>query len=117
MGRSQENEQGQFCYRMGELTRSFIIVCKRIVTLYLTISFILQVIFLVNFIWEFFVLQNLPKDIQPMVPGLLVVFVLGIVLSTFEFMFAFMHKAKDPSIRCGDVCCSSAVRSDKHDSQ
>ena len=44
-------------------------------------------------------LQHLPKDIQPMVPGLLVVFVLGIVLSTFEFMFAFMHKAKDPSIR------------------
>lgn len=62
-------------------------------------------------------LQNLPKDIQPMVPGLLVVFVLGIVLSTFEFMFAFMHKAKDPSIRAGDVCCSSAVRSDKHDNQ
>ena len=32
-------------------------------------------------------LQNLPKEIQPMVPGLLVVFILGIVLSTFEFMF------------------------------
>ena len=51
------------------------------------IFFIHQIIFLVNFIWEFFVLQNLPKEIQPMVPGLLVVFILGIVLSTFEFMF------------------------------
>jgi len=30
VGRSQENEQGQFCYRMGELTRSFIIACKHI---------------------------------------------------------------------------------------
>eukprot|EP00985_Skeletonema_marinoi_P003734 scaffold1616_cov173-Skeletonema_marinoi.AAC.6 len=82
--------------------------------------------FLYENLWEgrkkmnrasFAIVWNLPKDIQPMVPGLLVVFVLGIVLSTFEFMFAFMHKAKDPSIRCGDVCCSSAVRSDKHDSQ
>ena len=62
-------------------------------------------------------IQLLPKEIQPMVPGLLVVMVLGIVLSTFEFMFAFMHKAKDPIIRGGDVCCSSAVRSDKHDNQ
>lgn len=33
---------------------------------------IVWIIFLVNFIWEFFVLQNLPKEIQPMVPGLLV---------------------------------------------
>lgn len=78
---------------------------------------IVWVIFLVNFIWEFFVLQNLPKDIQPMVPGLLVVFILGIVLSTFEFMFAFMHKAKAPVIKSGDVCCSSAIRSEKHDTQ
>ena len=52
-----------------------------------------------------------------MVPGLLVVFILGIVLSTFEFMFAFMHKTKEPVIRSGDVCCSSGVRSDKHDTQ
>ncbi|KAL7541698.1 hypothetical protein ACHAXR_011169 [Thalassiosira sp. AJA248-18] len=78
---------------------------------------IVWVIFLVNFIWEFFVLQNLPKEIQPMVPGLLVVFILGIVLSTFEFMFAFMHKANPPMIRDGDECCSSAVRSEKHDNQ
>mmetsp|Transcript_9887 Transcript_9887/g.21422 ORF Transcript_9887/g.21422 Transcript_9887/m.21422 type:complete len:1286 (+) Transcript_9887:334-4191(+) len=78
---------------------------------------IVWIIFLVNFIWEFFVLQNLPRDIQPMVPGLLVVFILGIVLSTFEFMFAFMHKAKPPVIRSGDECCSSAVRSEKHDTQ
>ena len=62
-------------------------------------------------------LQNLPKEIQPMVPGLLVVFILGIVLSTFEFMFAFMHKAKDLSIIGGNVACSSAVRSEKHDNQ
>jgi hypothetical protein len=117
VGRPQENEQGQFCYRMGELTRrSFMTACKRVLSS-LTLSFILQIIFLVNFIWEFFVLQNLPKEIQPMVPGLLVVFMLGIVLSTFEFMFAFIHKAKDPSIRGGDVCCSSAVRSEKHDNQ
>jgi len=78
---------------------------------------IVWIIFLVNFIWEFFILQNLPKNIQPMVPGLLVVFILGIVLSTFEFMFAFMHKAKPPMIRSGDECCSSAVRSEKHDTQ
>ena len=78
---------------------------------------IVWIIFLVNFIWEFFVLQHLPKEVQPMVPGLLVVFILGLVLSTFEFMFAFMHKAKDPSIRGGDVCCSSAIRSEKHDNQ
>ncbi|KAL7552508.1 hypothetical protein ACHAWF_015774 [Thalassiosira exigua] len=78
---------------------------------------IVWVIFLVNFIWEFFVLQNLPKDIQPMVPGLLVVFILGIVLSTFEFMFAFMHKAKPPVIKGGEECCSSAIRSEKHDNQ
>lgn len=78
---------------------------------------IVWIIFLVNFIWEFFVLQNLPKEIQPMVPGLLVVFILGIVLSTFEFMFAFMHKAKDPEIKYGHEVCSSAVRSEKHDNQ
>merc|ERR1719464_413734 len=78
---------------------------------------IVWVIFLVNFVWEFFVLQHLPKEFQPMVPGLLVVFILGIVLSTFEFMFAFMRKAKEPVIRSGDVCCSSAMRSDKHDTQ
>ena len=78
---------------------------------------IVWIIFLVNFIWEFFVLQNLPKDIQPMVPGLLIVFILGIVLSTFEFMFAFMHKAKPPMIQDGAMCCSSAVRSEKHDNQ
>ena len=78
---------------------------------------IVWIIFLVNFIWEFFVLQNLSKEIQPMVPGLLVVFILGIVLSTFEFMFAFMHKAKPPEIRGGQVCCSSAIRSEKHDNQ
>jgi len=63
------------------------------------------------------VLQNLPRDIQPMVPGLLVVFILGIVLSVFEFMFAFVQKASDPSILGGDVCCSSAARSDKHNKQ
>mmetsp|Transcript_15923 Transcript_15923/g.28658 ORF Transcript_15923/g.28658 Transcript_15923/m.28658 type:complete len:1321 (-) Transcript_15923:113-4075(-) len=78
---------------------------------------IVWIIFLVNFIWEFFILQNLPSNIQPMVPGLLVVFILGIVLSTFEFMFAFMHKATPPIIRGGDECCSSAVRSEKHDTQ
>lgn len=61
--------------------------------------------------------RNLPPEIQPMVPGLLVVFILGIVLSTFEFMFAFMHKATPPVVRCGDVCCSTAVRSEKHDNQ
>lgn len=78
---------------------------------------IVWIIFLVNFIWEFFVLQNLPPEIQPMVPGLLVVFVLGIVLSTFEFMFAFMHKATPPVIKGGAECCSSAVRSEKHENQ
>ena len=52
-----------------------------------------------------------------MVPGLLIVFILGIVLSTFEFMFAFMRKAQPPSIRGGDICCSTAIRSEKHDRQ
>ena len=52
-----------------------------------------------------------------MVPGLLVVFILGIILSTFEFMFAFMRKAKPPSISGGDVCCSTTIRSEKHDNQ
>lgn len=78
---------------------------------------IVWVIFLVNFVWEFFVLQNLPTNIQPMVPGLLVVFILGMVLSTFQFMFTFMRKAKPPTIRSGDMCCSSCLRSEKHDAQ
>lgn len=78
---------------------------------------IVWVIFLVNMVWEFFILQNFPDDIQPMVPGLLVVFVLGLVLSAFEFMFAFMHKAKPLKILSGDKCCSTAIRSEKHDNQ
>ena len=78
---------------------------------------IVWTIFLVNFVYEFFILQLLPLGVQPMVPGLLVVFCLGLVLATFEFMFAFMHAAKPPLILSGSECCSSTVRSEKHEKQ
>ena len=72
-------------------------------------------IFLVNVAWEFFVLQTLPAEVQPLVPGLLLVFALGLVLATFEFVFAFMDSAQAHEIKRGDECCSSALRSDKHE--
>jgi len=78
---------------------------------------IVWTIFLVNFIYEFFILQLLPLGVQPMLPGLLVVFCLGLILATFEFMFAFMHAAKPPIILKGAECCSSTVRSEKHEKQ
>jgi len=78
---------------------------------------IVWTIFLVNFVWEFFVMQLLPLGIQPMVPGLLVVFVLGMLLATVEFMAAFMHAAKPPVILKGEECCSSSIRCEKHECQ
>jgi len=83
-----------------------------------TFSFgIVWTIFLLNFIWEFFILALLPKGLQPMLPGLLIAFFLGVILSVFEFMFAFMQTAKLPTIRGGNECCSSAVRTEKHENQ
>ena len=76
---------------------------------------IVWTIFLVNVVWEFFILQMLPAEVQPMLPGLLLVFALGIVLATFEFVFAFMDSAKNHPIKLGDECCSSTLRSDKHE--
>jgi hypothetical protein len=77
---------------------------------------IVWTIFLVNVVWEFFILQTLPTELQPMLPGLMLVFVLGIILATFEFVFAFIDSnAKGHPIKRGDECCSTSLRSDKHE--
>ena len=76
-----------------------------------TTSFcIIWVIFVVNFVWEFFVKSELPAAVAPLLPGLLVVFLLGIVLAAFEFIAAFMTKAPLPDPLPGHAICSSALR-------
>ena len=71
---------------------------------------IIWVIFIVNFVWEFFIKSELPAAIAPLLPGLLVVFLLGIVLAAFEFIAAFMTKAPLPDPLLGHQICSSALR-------
>ncbi len=71
---------------------------------------IMWTIFVVNFLWEFFVKAELPQAIKPLLPGLLVVFVLGIVLAAFEFIAAFMTKAPPADPVSGAEVCSSALR-------
>ena len=67
-------------------------------------------IFIVNFLWEFFVKSELPATISPLVPGLLVVFLLGIVLAAFEFIASFMTKAPPGEPVPGREVCSTALR-------
>ena len=76
-----------------------------------TFSFcIVWFIFIVNFLWEFFVVSELSKTVAPLLPGLLVVFILGIILAAFEFIAAFMTKAPPIDIFHGVETCSSALR-------
>ena len=67
-------------------------------------------IFVVNFLWEFFVKSELPAALSPLVPGLLVVFLLGIVLAAFEFIASFMTKAPPGAPVPGREVCSTALR-------
>ena len=67
-------------------------------------------IFVVNLLWEFFVKAELPSGVAPLLPGLLVVFLLGIVLAAFEFIAAFMTKAPPADPIGGVEVCSSALR-------
>ena len=53
---------------------------------------------------------ELPKEAAPLLPGLLVVFVLGIVLAAFEFISAFMTKVPPGSVIGGIDLCSTALR-------
>ena len=64
---------------------------------------IVWTIFVVNFVWEFFIKAELPDALAPLLPGLLVVFLLGIVLAAFEFIAA--RKAS----RCSRSARSSFV--------
>ena len=67
-------------------------------------------IFVVNFLWEFFVKSELPDGLAPLLPGLLVVFLLGIVLAAFEFIAAFMQRVPPAEAIQGVELCSSALR-------
>ena len=68
------------------------------------------IIFVVNFLWEFFVKSELPDQAAPLLPGLLVVFLLGIVLAAFEFIAAFMQRVPPAEAIQGVELCSTALR-------
>ncbi|KAL1510690.1 hypothetical protein AB1Y20_006985 [Prymnesium parvum] len=71
---------------------------------------IVWIIFSVNFVWEFFVKSELSNTVSPLLPGLLVVFVLGIILAAFEFIASFMHKDPPANPIRGVDICSTALR-------
>ena len=71
---------------------------------------IVWIIFIVNFVWEFFVKSELPTTVAPLLPGLLVVFILGSVLAAFEFIAAFMKKTPPTDLYWGVEVCSTALR-------
>ena len=76
-----------------------------------TASFcIVWVIFIVNFLWEFFIKSELPPALAPLLPGLLVVFILGIILASFEFIASFMQREGPTEPKAGLYQCSSALR-------
>ena len=68
------------------------------------------VIFIINFLWEFFVKAELGSSVAPLLPGLLVVFLLGIILAAFEFIAAFMTKTPPADPIKGVEICSTALR-------
>ena len=71
---------------------------------------IVWTIFIVNFLWEFFIKSELSQTVAPLLPGLLVVFLLGVVLAAFEFTAAFMHKVPPAKAIKGVQVCSTALR-------
>ncbi|KAL3900624.1 MAG: hypothetical protein SGPRY_012428, partial [Prymnesium sp.] len=68
---------------------------------------IVWTIFTVNFTWEFFIHAELDRAVSPLLPALLVIFLLGIILALFEFIADFTHKDAPAGPICGRQICSS----------